>query len=195
MWGNILVYNSYMGYLLPKKTRKQRRDIVLNIEIANAIREYILSGSKIYSKKGFIEIYTYPHNEEKALILRTSTINSWITRRNTIPEIGVSLKDYINSAKEEYRIKKENELKKILTDLARLKIKRLMKLKTSKVLRDKNGVILLDEDGYPIKKENITLLKLQIDTAKFLFERLYLSPHALDENTGFSLADLRKLAR
>lgn len=151
----------------------QRADITLNLNIANAIRNHVLSGGKTYDKQGFIEITIREDNQNIRLKIRTGTLNSWITRGNVIPETGVELKQFIDEAKEDYRIKMKEQLKDKLVQLAERKAYRALNLRSNRVVRDPQGNKMIDKDtGLYVRQEDVKLLAVQMNIAKYILDRL-----------------------
>lgn len=175
---------------------KQRSDIALSLSIANALIEVVLSGQNLFPEGG-LQV-SVPDSEGELIPLKISrgTLNSWITRRNTIPETGETLHAVLERAKEEYRVKNTELQKQKLIAEAKKRLHRAIKLRTSQVVRNMFGQVMTREDGSVVRKENVALLKVQIDAIKFVLERL--NPEVYGKNqekvvvNTFSLADLRR---
>lgn len=175
----------------------QRADITLNMNVANAIRNHIISGGKLFDKKGFITISVRENNQNKPYKIKTGTLNSWITRGNVIPETGEELKQFINKAREEYRIKMEKQRRDKIVELAERKVYRTLNLRTNKPIRNKNGKKIVDEEtGEYVRKEDSKVLAVQMNTAKFALERLsklnYGKQAEKEQTVIFDLASLRR---
>jgi len=176
---------------------KQRKDTVLDFSIANAIRNHILSGKNIYNKNGYIKISKIVDGVEKPFKISTGTINSWITRGNVINEIGDLFKDFVNQAKEDYRLKIKEERKDKLVEMAEAKLNRIMNIRTNVAVRDKDGKKIIDEDtGKVLRRENSRLLAIQLNALKFTLERLDKVNYGKAEENSvkahFDLSELRK---
>lgn len=182
-----------------KSNAKKRSDFALNLSIANAIVGVVLSGQNLYPDGGLeltIPDVDSPESRLKTVILSRGTLNSWITRRNVIPETGETLYAVLERAKRDYRIKELDERREVMQYNAEKILTRITKLRTSQLVRNMFGKTITREDGTLVRKENVQLLKVQADTAKFLLERL--KPEVYGKNqekvvvNTFSLADLRR---
>lgn len=182
--------------LYTKHRTKQRSDIALTLDIANALVELIMNGKNLYSQD-ILELEV-PDSEQGTKLLKISrgTLNSWLTRRNIIPDTEDTLFAVLEQAKSNYRIKKSERRKEKVIELAEQKLSRLMHLRTSQVVRNSYGQTIQRQDGSIVRKENVQLLKTQVDAIKFVLERL--KPEVYGRNqekvvvNTFSLADLRR---
>lgn len=182
--------------LYTKHRTKQRSDIALTLDIANALVGLIMNGKNLYSQD-ILELEV-PDAEQDIKLLKISrgTLNSWLTRRNIIPDTEDTLFAVLEQAKSNYRIKKSERRKEKVIELAEQKLSRLMHLRTSQVVRNSYGQTIQRQDGSIVKKENVQLLKTQVDAIKFVLERL--NPEVYGRNqekvivNNFSLADLRR---
>jgi hypothetical protein len=175
----------------------QRKDITLSLGVANAIRNHIISGGKLFDKKGFITLSVKVENQNKPYKIKTGTLNSWISRGNVIPETGEELKQFIDKAREDYRIKMKEQRKDKIVELAERKISRTLNLRTNKPVRDRNGKKIIDEDtGEYIRKEDTKLLNTQMQVAKYALDRLdkvnYGKQAEKEKTVVFDLASLRR---
>lgn len=175
---------------------KQRADTALTLNIANALFNSIMEGKNLYSSGDIVLTLPDSQDSTKTLKISRGTLNSWITRRNIVPETGETLHDVLVRAKEQYRVNNlENRKKKIIEE-AEKKLFRVMNLRTNQPVRNMIGQTMKREDGSLVRKENVPLLRTQLDAAKFVLERLNpkvygKSPDSVVVNK-FSLADLRK---
>lgn len=179
--------------------KAKRSDFALNINIANAIIGVVMSGQDLYPQGGLelaIPDETNAENRQKTVRISRGTLNSWITRRNVIPETGETLHAVLERAKREYRIKEIEERKVYIVNQSLKILSRLLKLRTNQPVRNIFGHTIQREDGSLIRRENVPLLKLQADTVKYLLERL--EPETFGKHPEkvqtyqFSLADLRR---
>jgi len=187
--------------ILKKNGSKQRSDVELSLPIVSALRELILSGKTIYSKTGFIE-YFYVDDEGRKNVKEVSkyTIMSWLSRGNVIPETGETLRDVLERTKQEYRTKKQEEIRKGFLSEADRGLKRMLNLRTNVLVRDKSGNKIIDKDtGEFIRREDHNLLRIKMNTAKLVKERLDQKNWGRTKKLGskpvaiFSLADLRRV--
>lgn len=180
----------------------QRADATIDLEIACALREIILSGQNIYDPTGTLT-YTTVDNEgnEISRELKVNTLRSWIRRRNVVPETGEVLKDILDRAREEYRTQKEEKRRAKLINDAEREINRTLNLKSNVPAIGMFGVIRDPETKKVVRKENTNILKIKMNTAKFVTERLAPEKWQKIEKSenkhlvAFSLADLRKAER
>jgi hypothetical protein len=185
--------------VLKKNNRVQRADTVLTLEIVNALTEMILSGRKVFSPKGYIQyISVDKEGKEKTVTIKTGTLNAWIRRGNVVPETGETLRDVLDRAREQYRIKKEDKRRGELLGDADREIKRTLNIRTAVPIYNKLGKPVTREDGSPVTYEHPKLLKVKVDVAKFVMERLNPERWGNVQKTEnkslhvFCLADLRK---
>lgn len=193
---------------------KQRSDVELTKDIAITIRNYIISGEPIYSEKEPVT-HTYEEDgEEKTIKLSRNQINMWCIRGNVIPDIGITLKEYVDKAREEYRNNLAEEKRKKLLEKVEENFIHTQNLRTSEAWRkpvpiyemDEDGKmrikgykteLVTDEHGRPIRRENPKLLAVKMKNAEFIAERLnsekYGKVDKLEtKSLVFSLSDLRK---
>lgn len=184
-------------HIIKSNGRKQRENIALSLEVANAITDLILAGQKIYSKSGLEVIIKDEQGPEKTINIGAGTINSWITRGNIIPETGETLRDVINRAREQYRIDRKQESHLNMVSWAEKEIRRTMLLRTNIPVRNHLGQVLKHEDGSYVRKENPALLRVKVETAKFILEKLEpetygKKDHKQNQQQKWSLAELRR---
>lgn len=179
-----------------KNGNKQRSDVVLTKEIASVLVNKILNGEALFDETGASGEIELTLLNKKMSALSRSTLNNWVKNRNTIPETGEVLRDVLDSARDEYKARQRKERQKSILELAEQKIERTLGLDTREPIVAMFGV-LKDEAGNILKKENTSLLKVQMDTAKFAAERLDSATYGrVDRSENkhliFSLSDLRK---
>lgn len=201
LWYNVDVKTQAKRVLKPaiikKNWTRQRSDVTLSKELASALVRLVISGQTLFPSSGRIEV-TLPSAEGyKAYILSAHTINSWIKRGNVIPETGETLRDVLDKAREDYRTKKEAERRKMMLGEIEQQFHRTLRLRTNLPIRDTLGKTIIRKDGSLVRKENHNLLRVKMDTAKFLAERLspeiYGKKEKIESNhTVFSLSDLRR---
>lgn len=178
--------------------KSQRSDVLLSLPIANAIKKRVLSGKTLYPKRGYFNIYFLEGGIEKTAKIKVGTITTWVTRRNVIPELGVTLRDFLNEARRQYRIDKNEQRVECLIEQAEKALSQIIDTNTRVPFRDVNGNIVIDTgSGKVVEVEDPSLLKTQMDTAKFVLERLDSIRYAKKKSIKsysevFSLSDLRK---
>ncbi len=189
----------YNPSVLKENWSRQRSDVTLSKELASALVHLVFSGQTLFPSSGRLEVVLSGDDGDKAHILSTHTINSWVKRGNVIPETGETLRDVLDKAREEYRTRKEAERRKMMLGEIEQQFHRTLRLRTNLPIRDMLGKTIAREDGSLVRKENHNLLRVKMDTAKFLAERL--SPEvygkkekAESKHLVFSLADLRRAA-
>lgn len=176
---------------------KQRPDVGLTQEIASALVQRIFSGETLYPPERKIEILLPDENgEEKPVILSSFTINTWIKRDIVIPETGKTLRALLDEAREVYRTKKQEKRREKMLDKVEHELNRTINLRTSEPVIGMFGKIY-DKQGNLVRRENPALLKVKMDTVKFLAERLKPDVYGKVEKAEhkvmhFSLADLRQ---
>ena len=184
--------------ILKKNSEIQRSDITLTLDVASALVHMILSGQTIHPKSGLIEYYSVSNEGEETLVkIKVNTVMSWVKRDNVIPETGETLRDVLDRARQTYRTEKEEKKRgKLISDAERV-LKRTLNLQTNKPAIGMFGVIK-DKEGNVVKKEDTKLLKIKVDVAKYVTERLKSDKWGKIEKSenkhlvAFSLADLRK---
>lgn len=152
---------------------KQRNDTILNLSVAYAIRNYIFSGRKLNPKQGWFYVYVDVGNEKKPIKISVPTYYSWLRRGNIIPETGQTFKSFIAEVFAEYRIEKNVNKIEQITEMAEEALLELVKLDPRVPLRNRLGQEVIDEvTGKVVMVEDANLLKVQMDTAMFILERL-----------------------
>lgn len=183
---------------MPKKAKNivaaPKSNLALTVDIANALANHILAGKPLYPRDGILLIEMADGSEE---ILSVGTVNSWVGRNVIIPSTNKTLREVIDTARETYRIEKRKKNHEVLIDTAEKEFGRTLKLRTSEVRRNMFGQIMKNEDGSISRKENPQLLRIKMQTAQFVTERLDPQTYGKVEKTEnkhlvFSLADLRK---
>lgn len=180
-----------------KNGQVQREDIALTKEVAVALRNRALEGKTLYPKTGSIHIQVIGEDgKEMAQTLSVGTYRAWIVRGNVIPETGMTLREFMDMAREEYRNRKAEERRTMMLDEAESVFHRNLRIRTNLPVIGLFGVVK-DEDGKVVRKENAKLLKIKTDTAMFISERLNPQKYGKVEKTEnkhlvFSLADLRR---
>ena len=191
--------SKYKSKILKKNGSVQRRDVELSLAIVSALRNLIFSGKTIYPKSGQIEYIERDSNRVKTIKkVSKYTIMSWLSRGNVIPETGETLKDVLDKIREQYRTKKDEDMRQKLLQDTNRELNGVLNIPTNIFLRDKFGNRVIDENtGEYIRKEDHHLLKIKVDTAKHVAERL--DPLFYGKNikrekplSVFSLADLRR---
>lgn len=177
---------------LKENNRIQRSDVVLDKSITSALVQHIFSGNNLFGKGTHLDLEL--ENGER-IQLSKNTLNSWITRNNVIPETGQTLRNVLEDAKAKYRAKKREERQEKMLLQAEGEMHRTLNLRTNLPVVGMFGIVK-DENGNIVRRENSNLLKIKMDTAKFLAERLDPNRYAQQTNVKgshlvFSLADLR----
>lgn len=159
--------------LIKPNGKSQRGDILLTKEVASALVSLILSGETLYPKTGKLTLYLYDGNGgETAIILPTTTLNSWVKRRNVLPD-GRVLKEVLDEAREEYRTRKYEERKYATLKQAEQALDKALKMRTREPLTTKRGKVVINEKtGKPYMRENPRLLAEQMKIVRFMLERL-----------------------
>jgi len=185
--------------VLKKNNSVQRSDTVLTQDIACSLTEMILSGRNVYDKSGIISyININKEGEEKVVKIKVNSLRNWIRRRNIIPETGETLKDVLDIARENYRTQKEEKRRQELLGDADREIKRTLNIKTRVPVVGAFGLAKDPDTKEIIYKEDAYLLRIKVDTAKFVKERLDPARWGNVQKVEgrhlhvFSLADLRK---
>ena len=177
---------------------KQRSDIILTDKVAGALVQKVFSGQNLFIKDQDIEItYIGEEGEEITEKLSQNTVHSWIKRNNVVPTTGETLRDLLNRAREDYRTTIRKKRQDMLVESAEQRMSRVMNLRTTVPIRNMFGQIVKNEDGSIARRENHNVLRIQMDTAKYVTERLDPARYGRVERTEnkhliFSLADLRK---
>lgn len=172
--------------------RLQRSDVKLDKEIAATLLQRIFAGETLYPPEGYITIQREGGEPEQ---LKHKTIQKWVERNNVIPETGRTLREVLDEARIEYRSKKREERQEMMIQEAEAAMHRTLRVRTNVPVIGMFGVIK-DEEGNVVRKENAGLLKIKMDTAQFITERL--DPKYAKKEQGthkhlvFSLSDLRK---
>lgn len=182
-----------------KNGELQRKDVKLNKYIAGALREKILKGETLYPNKGKGKhslSYITEEGEEIREVLSVHTMRDWVKRNNVIPDTGVTLRDYLNKAREEKRTLDRERRAEALVNEAEKVFHRTLKLRTNLPVRNMFGQTIVEE-GRIVRKENHNLLRIKNDTAKYVAERLNPERYGKIEKSEnkhfvFSLADLRR---
>jgi len=169
----------------------------LSLPIARTLVQMVLSGQSLYPKTGEIEVMILEGEEEKPLKLKTYQIDAWCRRGNVIPETGETLREVLDKAREEKRRIDRERRHTALLDKAEEKMTRTMNLRTTVPIRNMFGQIVKNEDGSVARRENHNVLRIQMDTAKYVTERLDPDRYSRvdkseNKHLHFSLADLRK---
>lgn len=183
--------------VIKKSLARQRSDVTLSKEITSALVRLVLSGQTLFPLSGRVEMMLPSEGGYKVYILSTSTINSWVKRGNIIPETGETLRDVLDKARGDYRTKKNEDRRKIMSMELEAQFHRTLRLRTNLPIRDVFGKVVTREDGSIVRKENVDLLRLKMDNVKFLAERLIPEVYgkkvkAESKPLAFSLSDLRR---
>ncbi|EKD24306.1 MAG: hypothetical protein ACD_81C00058G0004 [uncultured bacterium] len=193
--GTIEVMRS--AIVIKRNSGKQRGDVLLTKEIARALVQRVLSGETLYPSNRKIELLVGGIEDERAVVLSTNTLDSWCKRGNVIPETANELRAVLDKAKLDYRTNKREELKdKVVRDAER-ELTRTLNIRSNIPVRDRFGKVITNSDGSYARKENINLLRIKVDTAKFVLERLAPERYGKvgkveNKPLSFSLADLRR---
>lgn len=180
--------------VLKESGRQQRADVALTKDIAGALAQSILNGELLYTKSGYMTLHM-PDGEDRQL--SCMTIKGWITREVVIPETGNTLRTVLDRARADYRAAKREELQKKLIADAEAVLNRTMNIRTNLVQRNMFGQLIKNKDGSLARKESSSLLKVKVDAAKYVTERLDPAKYGKVEKSEnkhlvFSLSDLRK---
>jgi hypothetical protein len=179
--------------VLKQNGRRQRPDVTLNKETANALIRLIHEGKTLYPPEGYLKLIL---DDGETNIINTATLTTWCGRRNVIPETGEVLFDILNKARDEYRIKRLEKKKREIVEEGILQLHRTIHLKTKVPVIGMFGVVK-DENGEVMKREDAKLLKIKMDNVQFGLERLDPDNFGKVDKTEnkhlvFSLSDLRK---
>lgn len=183
--------------VLKQNSSRQRGDVLLTKEIAGALVQRVLSGETLFPPEGRLELITGSGEGERTFILSCNTLHAWVKRGNVIPETGNELRVVLDRAREDYRTRKREELKDKLLEDAERELNRTLNIRSNIPVRDKFGKVMTNLDGSYVRKENANLLRIKLDTAKYVAERLdsdTWGKAGKTENTHlvFSLSDLRR---
>jgi len=183
--------------IVKKNGVKQRSDLTLTKEIATTLREMVLAGESLYQKGGKINLFS---KDGEKIALSVGTLNAWILRRNIVPGIGVSLKDYLDKTRVERRVIKMRKQQEEMWEKGQNNLEKALSMRTNLPVFNKFGQVVRDEDGNIVRRENPNLLKIQLDAAKFVLERLNSENYGKrtkikDKHLAFSLADFRREAK
>jgi len=183
--------------ILKENRVKQRADVTLSKDIATALLQKIFLGETLFPPSNILTLAIEKQEGEiETINLSTKTLNAWVSRNNVIPETGKTLRDLLNEAREAYRNKEREKRQNMVIDIAEKEVHRTMNLRTNIPVVGMFGV-LKDKDGNIVRKENHNLLRVKMDTAKFLLERLDPAKYGAKTDNKhtvmtFSLAELRK---
>lgn len=182
--------------IIKKNLARQRADVSLTKELASALVRLVLSGKSIFPLMGVLEVVLSGDDGYKTYCISTNTINSWVKRGNVIPETGETLRDVLDKARETYRTNQIEQRRVKMVEEAEKRMHRVLKLRTNQPVIGVRGVIR-DENGDIVRRENVSLLRTQMDTARFVTERLasehYSKAKKEESNTpAFSLSALRR---
>lgn len=180
--------------------KPQRVDVLLSKEIATALSRKVRAGEPLFTSQGAVGELELILEGGEVLAIQRNTINAWITRGNVVPETGEPLREILDKAREGFRNSQREKRQKALVDMAEQKMTRTMNLRTTVPIRNMFGQIVKNEDGSVARRENHNVLRIQMDTAKFVTERLDPARYGKVEKTEnkhlvFSLADLRRAER
>ena len=177
-----------------KNNKLQRSDTSIDKNVVATLTKMIFSGKTIFPKEGYVPI----ENEEGEIVreVRVTTIKKWIERNNVIPETGMVLRDVLNDARLEFRRKERERKQKEMIEEAEASLHRTIRLRTNVPVVGMFGIVK-DDKGNIVRKENSQLLKVKMDTAQFLLERLDPEKYGKKETTTnkhlvMSLSDLRR---
>lgn len=176
--------------------RIQRAHCELNKEVATALMRFVLAGGNLYPQEGFIEVEL---EDGKTETVKRGTLNAWIYRNNVVPETGQTLRSLLDDARGKYRSMQREKRQEMMLLEAEAEMHRALRLRTSQPVIGMFGVVK-DENGDIVRKENPNLLKIKMDIAKFIAERLDPNRYAQQTNVKgshliFSLADLRSASQ
>lgn len=151
----------------------QRSSVTLTKNICIAIRNHILAGKRFSRPEDKVEYIEIGDNGEE--IIKTVgylTANAWISRGNVIPETGEVFRDLIDSYRKELRnLKREKRAEKLIDECEK-QFHRTINLRTNLPVRNMFGQLITNDDGTLVRKENHNLLRVKMDTAKYITERL-----------------------
>jgi PAS domain-containing protein len=148
---------------------KQRGDTTLNRETATALLQMVFNGQSIFSKQAEKERYiTLPDGSK----IPYRTVNSWIQRRNVVPETGERLKDILKRAKEEYRRRAREQREEEILDQIEEKFSEILSINPYYPVKDKDGNIVYDKSGDIVYDMDANLLRTQLNAAKFIWDRI-----------------------
>lgn len=184
--------------VIKENGRKQRGDVALTKEVTSLLVQKIFLGESLFTSTGASGYITFDREEgQEPLQLAKATLNTWIKRNSVIPETGQTLRRVLDEAREKYRTMEREKLHKNLLNKVEHELSRTMQLRTNVPVVGMFGLIK-DKDGNVVRKENHNLLRVKMDTAKFLAEAL--DPARYGKKTDnkhlvmtFSLADLRRV--
>lgn len=176
--------------------KPQRSDVMLTKEVAGTLVQRILAGKTLFPPEGYIHVPMGEGESREVVEISTHTIHGWVKRNNVVPETGHTLRDVLEKARMEKRAKERERRQEDMLRLAEEKMHRALKIRTNLPVVGMFGV-MKDDNGNIIRKENSQLLKVQLDTAQFLAERLNPERYGKVEkgehkHLVFSLADLRE---
>lgn len=189
-----------IGVAIKKSGKPQRSNVKLTQSIAGALINHLLEGNTIYKHRGNERIKLEIVNaggEREFILLPTNTVRNWCARGNVVPETGKTLKDILDQAREEYRVRKIQEMDKMRLEIIDKKFNRVISMRTKEPVIGMFGPIVDRETKKPLMRENAHLLKIQMDNVQYLAERLDSGRYGKVEKTEnkhlvFSLSDLRK---
>lgn len=175
----------------------QRSDIQLTKAIAITLVRKIFSGETLFPPEGYsILTIEGASGEETQVKLLNTTLNKWVSRENVLPN-GNSLRGVLNKARTDYRAKKREELKDKLVNDAEAVLNRTLNIRSNVPVRNMWGKLIKNEDGSIARRENPDLLRVKVDIAKYVTERLDPTRYGKLErgehkHLTFSLSDLRR---
>lgn len=156
-------------YIKKGKKNKQRGDLTLNKEVATALTQMILNGQSIFSKKAEKNGYITLPNGTK---IPYKTVNSWVQRKNVIPETGKVLRDLLEQSREEYCRRKREERQEEMLDQAENELNEILNSSFYSPLKDKNNEVVRDKNGNIVYEIDSKIMRAHFNAAKFIWERL-----------------------
>ena len=186
---------------------KQRIDVALTAEIANALVKKVLAGETMYPEEGYMTVSIGEGETRRTEEVRVGTLTTWITRNVVIPGDGRTLRSALDEAREERKsIVREQRQKDIienaeqgLAELVRIPIKSGKQIET-RFRRDPVTGVYNATGKTEIEFEGVNpkLAEAKIKALTFGLERLdapkYASKSSV-QNTHmvFSLSELRRV--
>ena len=175
----------------------QRSDVALTQAIARTLVQRVLMGERLYPPEGQITLVIEEDSKEKTIVLQTYQIDAWCRRGNVIPGTGNELRGVLEKARKDYRTRKREELTTKMVDDAEAVLNRVLNIRSNVPVRDMFGNTVTNPDGSLVRRENPNLLRIKVDAAKYVTERL--DPQIWGKKAKiegrhlvFSLADLRR---
>lgn len=177
----------------------QRNDVALNSAIALTLRQRILDGLTVYPEKEPIEVKM---ENGEVVFVHHYQVSAWVNRGNVIPENGRVLRDFLNEARETYRVEKELARQTNIREQAEAGLEFLLTMKTGNKMVVKR--YKKTEDGYKETGKTVTdfhqdpkLVAEKVKGIMFGLERLNPGVYAQKSSTTnthlhLTMGDLRR---